>query len=47
METADCEGFEELPRLRRDLVAFVNEYCERMTLAQAREWFEAAFLNTP
>ena len=39
----ECEGFEEYPALRRELVAFLNEYCAEMTLAQARDWFEDAF----
>ena len=43
----ECDGFEEFPTLRRQLVAYIDEYCAEMTLAQVREWFEAAFLNTP
>ncbi|MHB8229943.1 MAG: hypothetical protein ACYDG0_04035 [Vulcanimicrobiaceae bacterium] len=49
----DMTGLES--PLRDDLIAFVGEFSERMTLAQAREWFEEAFegrardrdLNTP
>ena len=43
----ECEGFEDLPAIRGQLLAYVDEFCTRMTLAQAREWFEDAFLNTP
>lgn len=43
----EFEGFDDLPALRDELVAFINRYCADMTLAQAREWFEDAFLNTP
>ena len=41
----ECDGFEEMPVLRRELLAFIDEFCAHMTLAQAREWFEEAFLN--
>ena len=37
------EELEGADRLRADLLVFVNEYCRSMTLAQAREWFYAAF----
>ncbi|MHB1551840.1 MAG: hypothetical protein ACYDEU_06125 [Vulcanimicrobiaceae bacterium] len=37
----DMTGLES--PLRDDLIAFVGEFSERMTLAQAREWFEEAF----
>jgi hypothetical protein len=43
----EFDGFEELPELRAELLAFVDRYCTEMTLSQAREWFEAAFLKTP
>ena len=43
----EFDGFEQFPALRRQLVAYVEEYCAQMTLAQVGEWFEAAFLNTP
>ena len=42
----EFDGFEELPELRSELLAFVNCYCTEMTLSQAREWFEEAFLKT-
>ncbi|HKU68943.1 MAG TPA: hypothetical protein VJP85_14310 [Candidatus Baltobacteraceae bacterium] len=45
--TIEFDGFEELPELRAELLAFVNRYCVEMTLTQAREWYEDAFLNTP
>ena len=41
----DCDGFEDFPVLRQKLVAYVDEFCAQMTLAQAREWYEEAFLN--
>lgn len=41
----ECDGFEEFPVLRRELVAFIDEFCRQMTLAQAREWYDEAFLN--
>ncbi|HEV3154014.1 MAG TPA: hypothetical protein VGZ02_09445 [Candidatus Baltobacteraceae bacterium] len=41
------DGFEDMPVLRRELLAFIDEFCAHMTLAQAREWFEDAFLNKP
>lgn len=48
MQTSiEFDGFEDLPGLRAELLAFINRYCVDMTLAQAREWFEEAFLNTP
>jgi len=39
----ECEGFEDFPALRRDLIAYIEQFCSHMTLAQAREWFEDAF----
>ncbi|HZT14018.1 MAG TPA: hypothetical protein VFA29_14560 [Candidatus Baltobacteraceae bacterium] len=39
----ECEGFEDFPSLRRDLIAYIEQFCGHMTLAQAREWFEDAF----
>lgn len=48
MQTSiEFDGFEDLPELRAELLAFVNRYCAEMTLAQAREWFEDAFLRVP
>ncbi len=48
MQTSiEFDGFEDLPALRAELLAFINCYCADMTLSQAREWFEEAFLNTP
>lgn len=38
----EFDGFEDLPELREELLAFINSYCAGMTLAQAREWFEDA-----
>jgi hypothetical protein len=43
----EFDGFEDFPGLRAELLAFVNGYCAEMTLAQAREWFEDAFLRVP
>lgn len=43
----EFEGFDDLPELRRELVAYINEYCAGMTLAQARGWFEEAFAAAP
>jgi hypothetical protein len=44
MQTSiDFDGFEDLPALRAELLAFVERYCEQMTLTQAREWFDDAF----
>lgn len=39
----EFDGFEDLPELRAELLAFIERYCAEMTLAQAREWFEDAF----
>lgn len=48
MQTSiEFDGFEDLPGLRAELLAFINRYCAEMTLAQAREWFEEAFLRVP
>lgn len=48
MQTSiEFDGFDDLPELRAELLAFVNRYCARMTLSQAREWFEEAFLRVP
>lgn len=38
---------EQEPGQRAELLKFINEYCTNMTLAQAREWFEDAFLRMP
>lgn len=46
-ERIECEGFEDLPALRGQLLAYVENYCAKMTLAQAREWFEDSFLKSP
>ncbi|MEO6912747.1 MAG: hypothetical protein ABI182_01825 [Candidatus Baltobacteraceae bacterium] len=35
----EFDGVQE-PDQRALLLAFVNEYCTNMTLAQAREWFD-------
>ena len=43
----EFDGFEDFPGLRAELLAFVNRYCDEMTLTQAREWFEDAFLRVP
>jgi hypothetical protein len=43
----EFDGFDEMPELRRDLLAFVEAYCSDMTLAQAREWFDDAFPGVP
>ena len=43
----EFHGFDDLPRLRAELLAFIERYCADMTLSQAREWYEDAFLNTP
>ena len=43
----EFDGFEDMPALRAELVAFIDRFCADMTLAQAREWFEDAFLNAP
>lgn len=45
--TIEFDGFDDLPWLRAELVAFIDRYCADMTLSQAREWYEEAFLNTP
>ena len=48
MQTSiEFDGFEDLPVLRAELLAFVNRYCADMTLSQEREWFEEAFLRAP
>jgi hypothetical protein len=39
----EFDGFEAMPTLRRDLIAFLNVVCADMTLAQAREWYDQAF----
>lgn len=39
----EFDGFEEWPGLRRELLAYINDFCADMTLAQAREWFDEAF----
>ena len=41
----EFDGFEDLPELRTELLAFINDYCSSMTLSQARGWFEEAFPN--
>ena len=46
-DSIEFVGFEELPGLRAELLAFIDRYCREMTWAQAREWYEDAFLNTP
>jgi hypothetical protein len=43
----EFDGFEDMPALRAELVAFITQYCAEMTLAEARECFGDAFLNTP
>lgn len=48
MQTSiEFDGFEDFPGLRAELLAFIDRYCVEMTLAQAREWFEEAFLRPP
>lgn len=47
MQAIDFDGFDELPGLRSELVAFINEFCAQMTLAQAKEWFDDAFTHVP
>lgn len=39
----EFDGFEEWPGLRGELLAYINDFCADMTLAQAREWFDEAF----
>lgn len=43
----EFDGFDDFPGLRAELLAFINVYCAEMTLAQAREWFDDAFLRPP
>jgi hypothetical protein len=33
--------------MRRQIVAFLEEYCRGMTLPDAHEWFPDAFANRP
>lgn len=48
MQTSiEFDGFEDMPGLRAELLAFVNRHCAEMTLSQAREWFEDAFAQAP
>lgn len=48
MQTSiEFDGFERFPGLRAELLAYIERYYADMTLAQAREWFESAFLNLP
>jgi hypothetical protein len=47
IDRIDSDEFDQNPVLRPELLAFINEFCAEMTLAQAGEWFEDAFLNTP
>jgi hypothetical protein len=48
MQTSiDFDGFEDLPALRAELLAFIDRYCADMTLTQAREWFDEAFRRNP
>ncbi|HET9095701.1 MAG TPA: hypothetical protein VFN37_03480 [Candidatus Baltobacteraceae bacterium] len=48
MQTSiEFDGFEDFPGLRAELLAFIDRHCAEMTLAQAREWFEEAFLRPP
>jgi len=43
----EFDGFEDLPAIRAELLAFVDRHCAQMTLAQAREWFDDAFGRAP
>jgi hypothetical protein len=48
MQTSiEFDGFEDFPGLRAELLAFLDRYWTDMTLQQAREWFEDAFLRPP
>jgi hypothetical protein len=39
-------GFEAEERaMRRQIVAFLEEYCREMTLGDAREWYAEAFAD--
>lgn len=42
----EIDGFEQWPGLRAELLKFVDEYCAYMTLAQAKEWYEEAFVGS-
>lgn len=43
----EFDGFDDLPALRAELLAFIERHCSEMTLAQAREWFDDAFVDSP
>jgi hypothetical protein len=47
MQPIEFDGFDELPGVRSELVAFINEFCAHMTLAQVKEWFDDAFVPVP
>lgn len=47
MQPIEFDGFDDWPGLRSDLLAFINEFCVHMTLAQAKEWFDDAFTSVP
>jgi hypothetical protein len=48
MQTSiEFDGFEDLPGLRAELLAFIDCYWMEITLQQAREWFDEAFLRPP
>jgi hypothetical protein len=47
MQAIEFDGFDECPGLRSELLAFINEFCAQMTLAQAKEWFDDAFTHVP
>jgi hypothetical protein len=47
MQSIKFDGFEHWPGLRNELLAYINEFCGQMTLAQAKDWFDEAFTRMP